>query len=137
MFERLHKVRFGEVDYAGIMYYPRYFEALNATVEDWFSDVAHSGFEHLSDRFKVTTPLISIETEFSRVCRLGDELIFRLTVTKVGASSARFRADTFCGDEARMRSMLTHVCIDRTIGKAVPWPDEVKTRLLQIASEDA
>ena len=38
------KVRFGDVDPAGIVFYPRYFEMLNAAVEDWFTMAAPGRF---------------------------------------------------------------------------------------------
>ena len=36
--ERRERVRFGHCDPAGIVFYPRYFEMLNALVEDWISE---------------------------------------------------------------------------------------------------
>ena len=32
------RVRFQHCDPAGIVFYPRYFEMLNATIEEWFDD---------------------------------------------------------------------------------------------------
>ena len=36
-FETITKVRFAHIDGASIVFYPRYFEMLNAAVEDWFA----------------------------------------------------------------------------------------------------
>ena len=37
-FTTTRKVRFEHCDPAGIVFYPRYFEMINGTVEDWFEE---------------------------------------------------------------------------------------------------
>ena len=37
LFTTTVQVRFADVDPAGIVFYPRYFEMLNGAVEDWFA----------------------------------------------------------------------------------------------------
>lgn len=129
LYRRQHKVRFAETDYAGIMFYPRYFEALNATVEDWFADIAQCRFEDMLDEYDVGTPLVSVETRFIKPCRLGDMLTFTLKVTSIGKTSLTFEAVTSCGEETRMRATLTHVCVKRDISGAAPWPAAIHERL--------
>lgn len=128
-YQRQHKVRFAETDYAGIMFYPRFFEALNATVEDWFCDVAERRFEDFLDNHDAGTPLVSIQTDFLKPCRLGDVLIFDLRLRSLGASSATFEAAVSCAGETRMRATLTHVCVRKNISEAVPWPAAVRERM--------
>ena len=36
-FTLTHTVRFGDCDPAAIVFYPRYYEMLNATIEEWFA----------------------------------------------------------------------------------------------------
>ena len=43
-FERRRRIRFGQCDPAGIVFYPQYFVLFNALVEDWVSDALGSPY---------------------------------------------------------------------------------------------
>ena len=130
-FTRQRRVRFSETDYAGIMFYPRYIEVLNDAVEDWFREVAECSFDSLLDDYGLGSPLVSLETEFFKPNRLGDEIEIAVYVDHVGASSIRFRVEAMNGDEIRVRSLLTHVCVTRDISKATPWPPSVREKFVK------
>ncbi len=134
-FQRSHKVRFSQTDYAGIMFYPRYFEMLNAVVEDWFDDALGVSFSMLLDIHQLGSPLVGVDTQFMLPCRLGEILNFELAVKKVGASSVTLDVNTSCGSESRMQSVMTHVCVKRDISRAVPWPDDLRRRMLECLEE--
>lgn len=129
-FKRIHRVRFSETDYAGIMFYPRYIEALNDTIEDWFREVADCRFEELLDIHNIGSPLISLSTKFVNPNRLGDVIEFCVRIDKLGRSSIRFLVESYCDTEVRARSTLTHVCVKRNISKSTPWPTEVREKLV-------
>lgn len=121
-FRRDMKVRFGDVDYAGIIFYPRYFEALNKTVEDWFAEEVGQSFKHTHDAYGIATPLVSVETAFLKPCRLDEILTYTLTIERLGPSAITLNVETSCGDQPRMRSTLTHVCVRPDISGAQEWP---------------
>lgn len=120
-FVRHAKVRFSETDFSGIIFYPRYFEGLNATIEDWLDD-AGIGFGDMIARHGLGTPLVSVEAEFVRPSLLGDMLEYRLTVARIGSSSITFDIEVACGEEVRMRATLTHVCVALDSSSSVAWP---------------
>ena len=130
-FSRYRRIRFSETDYAGIMFYPRYIEALNDAIEDWFRDVAERSFDSLMDNYNLATPLISIQTDFLKPNRLGEEIEIAVRVEHIGKSSIRFLVEAVCDDEVRARSTLTHVCVKRDISESSPWPDDVRAQLLK------
>ena len=129
LFRKRRRIRFSETDYAGIMFYPRYIEALNDVVEDWFRDVAGISFDRLLDDFALGSPLISLDTQFLAPNRLGDEIDMTVYPEHLGSSSIRFRVEATSGEEIRARSNLTHVCVSRDVSQSVPWPDEVRAML--------
>lgn len=136
-FKRHHPVRFSDTDYAGIMFYPRYFEALNATVEDWFAQVIGISFQAMMDDLGVSCPMVDIATEFVSPCRLGDQLASVLSVEHIGTSSLRLIIVTRGADgEERMRSQATHVCVKRDVSNAVAWPDAIRTAIHKFQSEN-
>ena len=129
MFRRNHKVRFGDTDYAGIMFYPRYFEMLNAVIEDWFEDAVGASFPTLLDDYRLGSPLGSVTTDFIAPCRLGEVLTFELSVSRLGEKSVTLDVRTERNDETRVRSTLTHVCVKRDISGAAPWPADVRAAM--------
>ena len=46
-FTKQEKVRFQHVDYAGIVFYPRFLEMLNCLVEDWFEEAIDRPFSKM------------------------------------------------------------------------------------------
>ncbi|MDF8331924.1 acyl-CoA thioesterase [Novosphingobium cyanobacteriorum] len=128
-FTSTHLVRFAHVDAAGIVFYPRYFEMLNATVEDYFSQEIGVDFAEMHLRRGLGLPTVSIQTTFLSPSKLGDLLDFRLSVLRVGRSSVDLLADVFCGDERRLEATATLVCMDLEAGRSVAWPDDMKPGL--------
>jgi hypothetical protein len=63
-FTKQEKVRFQHVDYAGIVFYPRFLEMLNCLVEDWFEE----------DGVYYRTPnhICPIKTELVRIVDFDD-----------------------------------------------------------------
>jgi hypothetical protein len=60
-------VRFAHIDAAGIVFYPRYFEMLNATVEEWFAMRTGCAFAelHLERRLGVPNRLGAARARFN------------------------------------------------------------------------
>ena len=136
IFTRDHKVRFSDTDYAGIMFYPRYFEMLNAVVEDWFEDAVGASFPTLLDDYQLGSPLGGIKTDFLAPCRLGETLTFHLSASRLGEKSVTFDVAAECDGEIRVRSALTHVCVKRDISGAAPWPDDVRAAMTPFLKTD-
>lgn len=135
-FRRVHKLRFSQTDYAGIMFYPRYFELLNAVVEDWFAEELGAPFHELLDKSKIATPLAVIETEFRAPFRLGDQLAFELSVDRLGAKSVTLIVITKLDDEARIISKVTHVCAERDLSGATRWCPALYEKMKLFVCED-
>lgn len=119
------KVRFEHCDPAGIVFYPRYFEMINAVVEDWFSDEVGSSFSEqmLSG---IGVPTVSLETQFHAPSRLGEKLTFRLIPQAVGRTSLTLEITATCDVQRRLTAQLTLVLIDLTTGRPQPWPDVMR-----------
>ena len=98
--ERL--VRHGHTDPAGIVYYPRYYEMINDTVEDFFREVLGKPFGQMHLEDKKGIPLVKMETEFFAPSYADDVLLFSLSVTKLGKSSISFEITVACEGEARL-----------------------------------
>src|SRR3954470_9077689 len=110
-FTRQRKVRFADVDPAGIAFYPRYFEMLNETVEDWLDGLGW-GFGRLHLQNRSAVPARRIEAHFLKPSRLDDVLDVALVVDNVGRTSLSLKVDFTCAGEARWTAKMVLVMID-------------------------
>ena len=121
-----HKVRFAHIDAAGIVFYPRYFELLNAAIEDYFAKAVGVDFAAMHVTRKLGVPLVKLESQFIAPSRLGDDLDFVVQVESVGRRSAGFWVEVRCGDELRFSARLVLVCMDLVSGQSTPWPLDMR-----------
>jgi len=117
------KVMFKDCDPARIVFYPRYFEMLNDTVECFFDEVLGCPFEALHMGHAV--PTARIETVFLAPSRLGDWLEIALECKRLGRSSLDLAFAARCGDEMRLTAASTIVHVGPE-GRSVPWPDGLR-----------
>ncbi|WP_234283520.1 MULTISPECIES: acyl-CoA thioesterase [Halomonadaceae] len=119
------KVRFEHCDPAGIVFYPRYFEMINATVEDWFEEVVQSGFNQLVASGR-SVPTVAIETQFHAPSRLGENLAFHLVPLHAGRTSLKLEITATSKEQNRLTCQVTVVLIDLTTGRPLPWPETMR-----------
>ncbi|MEM9196396.1 MAG: thioesterase family protein [Pseudomonadota bacterium] len=124
-------VRFGDCDPAGIVFYPRYFEMINAVVEDWFAHLGHD-FRQIIQHDGNGVPTVTISAEFPAASRMGEVLEFSLRPVRIGGASLELLIEAVCGGELRLTARPVLVWIDGAAMKARPWPEALRR---QIAAE--
>jgi 4-hydroxybenzoyl-CoA thioesterase len=124
------KVRFGDCDPAGIVYYPRYFDMLNGVIEDWWQEIGLSWSAVLPER-DIVTPVSHLETQFLRPSTQGDLLDLALTVESVSRSSIRLllRVTGAAAHEERLSARARMVCVAVTTRKPRTWPSDIHATL--------
>ncbi|MFT6677092.1 MAG: 4-hydroxybenzoyl-CoA thioesterase [Sulfitobacter sp.] len=125
-FTYVQKVKFRHCDPAGIVFYPRFFEMMNDTVEAFFEQELDYPFAQMHDSGGI--PTAQIATQFKRPSRLGDVLQITLSCTRLGRSSLDLMFEASCGTEPRFSATSTLVFITLN-GTSTPWPDPVRSRL--------
>ncbi|HEX8555382.1 MAG TPA: thioesterase family protein [Sphingomonas sp.] len=124
-----HLLRFAHCDPAGIAFYPRYFELLDAVVEDWTAEVIGVSRRAMHQEHGLGLPTVSLEAKFMAMSRLGDRLDFALDVERLGHSSIAFAVEVVCAGERRFAARLTQVLVRLGQSAAQPWPDEWRARI--------
>ncbi|MBP7002535.1 thioesterase family protein [Amaricoccus sp.] len=124
-----HLVRFQHCDPAEIVFYPRYYEMLNATIEDWFETRLGTGFAEIHGPMGMGVPTVAHETRFLKPSRLGERLDFTLTPVRLGGSSVTLAVEAACGGEARVRFTTTLVWYAKADGRPRPWPEALRARI--------
>ncbi|MCI0490517.1 MAG: acyl-CoA thioesterase [Blastocatellia bacterium] len=122
------QVRFGDVDKAGIVYYPVIFHYLHVAQEDFFAEYAGVPYHRLIDEERTGFPTVSDSTEFYRPMRYGDVLEILVHISRVGRSSVTFeyRIYRVGSDELLARSSQIKVAVDMDTWEKVEIPDKYK-----------
>lgn len=128
-------VKFGWCDFAGIMFFPRYFELANDTVEAWFRDALGVSYGRLHGELDWSVPTARFEADFKAASRVDERLDVALTVEKLGGSSCILRIVVSCGGEARFLGRQVIVLTDRATLKPRRWPDDLRAAMAPFVEE--
>ena len=122
-------VRFGDVDAAAIVFYPRYFEMLNGAVEDWFAQMGFD-FHRMHTELRIGIPTVKLTSEFLAPSHLGEKLAIEIAPHPPGRSSCAFDFRFSGDDRDRLRGSAVLVCMNLTTQASMPWPEELRSRLV-------
>lgn len=130
IFRLTRKVEFNHCDPAGMVFYPRYFEMISATIERFLADAIEYSWSDMgvfSGGFG--TPMGRIEVRFANPSYLGEDLDFDLSITRLGRASATFAIRCSSADQTRFDCTATIIHAQTGGGSSAPWPDPVRARL--------
>ena len=85
IFTKQEKIKFKHIDYAGIVFYPRFLEMLNDLVEDWFEEALDRPFSKMHETNGI--PTVDLKIQFKNPARLGEVLTKKLWVIELRNSS--------------------------------------------------
>lgn len=131
-FTKQEKIRFQHIDYAGIVFYPRFLEMLNCLVEDWFEEALDRPFSKMHETNGI--PTVDLKIQFKNAARLGEILTKKLWVKELKSSSV------ICGfqfvnesENTILEGEVTLVNVkiqeDRQSIKAEPFNEEIKSKI--------
>jgi 4-hydroxybenzoyl-CoA thioesterase len=81
------RVRFGDIDYAGIVYYPRFLHYFHVALEEFFEAEVGIDYPAILKRHRLGFPTVHLETNFRRSLRYGDLIDVEIKVLRVGRTS--------------------------------------------------
>jgi len=133
-FTKQEKIRFKHIDYAGIVFYPRFLEMLNDLVEDWFEEALERPFSKMHETNGI--PTVDLKVQFKNAARIGEILTKQLWVNELKTSSI------ICGfkftnqkENTVLEGEVTLVNVkiqeDRQTIKAEPFSEEMKLKIEQ------
>ena len=131
-FIREEKVRFQHVDYAGIVFYPRFLEMLNSLVEDWFEEALDRPFSKMHTTNGI--PTVDLKVQFKKAARLGETLTKKLWVKNLGGASilCGFRFEDEQGKtclEGEVTLVNVAFSEEKNAMKAAPFSEEMKAKI--------
>ena len=122
-------VRFGHCDPAGIVFYPRYFEMVNALIEDWFTQGLGVNYAELLGPRRIGVPTVSLNSQFKRISRMGDTLTQTIAVKSLGTTSVTLTIEFSGGDGLRAAFEQVLVCTDLNTHKPQRFPADLRAAL--------
>jgi 4-hydroxybenzoyl-CoA thioesterase len=124
-FRYVQAVRFGDVDHARIVYYPRFFHYCHVAFEELFGA---AGYRRLLDERMIGFPAVHVEFDFSSPLRFGDTIEVAITTDKLGRSSVTFAYEVTRVEDrqACARARVTVVAIDMRTFSPVEIPDDLR-----------
>ncbi len=128
VFEHDKKVRFGEIDEAGIVYFPRFFNFYHLAMEEFFEQAVGVPYAEVIKKWKVGFPTVHVEGDFFRPVRYGDVLTISMSFPKLGTSSVRmrYRVRRKLDGSQMADAQLTTACVDMTTFRARPIPENIR-----------
>ena len=124
------RVRFGDVDRAGIAYYPKIFDYFHLAFEDFWERYMGVPYPHLVTEEHLGFPTIRAEADFRKPLRYGEELGVTVFLSRVGGTSATFeyRIDDPRGDRC-VEARLVTVCVDLRTFTKTSLPQKYRAKL--------
>ncbi len=134
MHQQDYAVRFGEIDHAGVMYYPALFDRIHRAFEDfWFAATGRT-YAQILDGDGIGFPLLDVQATFKRPFRFGEQLRIKFSVLRIGNKSLTFRVDLCGADDPedappRARARLVTAVISMGAFAPTPLPDAYRAAL--------
>jgi len=122
-------VRFGEIDHAHVVYYPRFFHYFHQAFEEWFGQALGVSYPDLVNREGIGFPSVRIETEFLNPLRYGERVRVEIEVADIGRTSMtlRYTAIRLPDGATSARATIKTVAVDGAFAP-VPIPEEWRRR---------
>jgi len=118
------KIRFGDIDRAGIVYYPRFMHYFHVALEEFFAGELGVEYHTVVETHRIGLPTVHLESDFSRPFSYGDSIEVEVRVRKLGRTSVTFEYRVFKEGEADPR-IVGHnvtVCLDMDTFQKMDFP---------------
>ena len=124
-------VRFGDIDQAGVAYYPTLLSHCHAAFEEFFEGALGRSYPKVVMTDKVGFPTVHLEADFREPLRYGDLLTMEVSVARLGARSVVFRYRAFRkgSRKAAFEVLGTTACVHLGRFRSMPVPAWLKAKL--------
>lgn len=118
------KIRFGDIDRAGIVYYPRFMHYFHVAMEEFFAAELGVEYPTVIDTHRIGLPTVHLESDFSRPFSYGDTLEVEVRIIKLGRTSVTFGYRVFKEGEVdpRIIGRNVAVCLDMDNFQKMEFP---------------
>jgi 4-hydroxybenzoyl-CoA thioesterase len=121
-------VRFEDVDYARIVYYPRLFQYCHWTFETFFAQEAGITYANLLEKRKVGFPTVHARADFLSPLRFGDECRAVMETARLGTRSVTNLYHLYAGDSKKpaAEAEIVTVAVQMDTFHPVDLPEDLR-----------
>jgi 4-hydroxybenzoyl-CoA thioesterase len=128
------KVRFGDIDHAGIVYYPRFLHYFHVALEEFFSQVVGVEYHTVINEHRLGLPSVHLEIDFRSPLRFGDEIDVEVRGVDVGTTSVSWRYAVWKQDGAlAAEATIVTVSLDMDAFRKRPLPEWLRDSFARYA----
>ena len=122
-------VRFPDVDYARVLYFPRFFDYCHRSFEDFFASEGLS-YSKLIQEQHVGFPTVHTEADFRSPLKFGDTARLELSILSLSEKSVSTRYQIFSDANVLCAEIkIISACIDMRQFRGTVIPENVKAFL--------
>lgn len=125
-------VRFGDVDPAGIVYFPKIFDYVHQAFEALWDIHVGKRYYHLVGEQRLGFPLVHSDVTFRSPLRFGDRPLVRVTAFQLGRSSLGLHYVFTVDDQPCVDARMTVVCVELEGLGTKPIPEEYRRKFEEI-----
>lgn len=126
MFVYRSQVRFEDVDYAQVVFYPRFFQYAHNAFEAFFGEALGVSYHRVLRERRLGFPTVHAEADFVRPLRFGDGFEIAMETLELGTSSIRNHYEFRCDAEVAARLVVVTACTDLDRFVAAPLPADLR-----------
>ena len=129
------QVRFGHVDPAGIVYFPRIYDYIHDVFEEVWEKHVGQRYYHLLLERKMGFPLVHSEVDFKAPLHFGDRPVVSVSCFRLGHSSLGLRYVFRRREEVCLDARMTTVCVELEGMQPIEVPAEFRARFAELLEE--
>ena len=132
IFEKETEMMLRHTDAARVLFFPRLYDMAHEAVETLLSQIGFPISDMISGKLH-PLPVVHSEADYMVPFRLGDKLMVKVSLHKVGERSVGFTCD-FVDQDGKTRAVtrVDHAAIDPDTGKTTELKAELKAVLLEL-----
>ncbi|MDQ3262493.1 MAG: acyl-CoA thioesterase [Myxococcota bacterium] len=131
-YEQTLTVRFEDVDFARVVFFPKLFGYCHNVFEDFFKNGVGVPYAKMIQERKFGFPAVSARSDFRAPFHFGDPCRVVMDTLSLGKSSITCRYRLYQGDSEKLGAELeiTTVCVAMDTFKPAPIPEDVREAFL-------
>ena len=129
-------IRWGDIDAARVVYFPKMVNLVHVAMEDFFTLGLERPYPKMIREEQIGFPTVHLDCDFFVPCRYGDVTRWEVTVAELGNKKVVFRYHVTRDGTPVYRCRQVTVCAHTETFTGRPLPDDYRVALQRYLRED-
>ncbi len=136
-FRLTKKIRFGDIDAAGIAYYPKIVDYFHLALEEFFAAEVGLPYAEVITEQRIGFPTVHLQVDFQRPLSYGDEVDILVSVERCGESSVTWSYVIELDGATCVLASVTTVTVNLDNLRPVDTPEAIREVLQGFVAQAA